>query len=111
MAELKRCYAAQKRQLIDPSQFSGCLFELVVDMITADTFIAGIASKLIDGDSVETPERSIVGRPLFTDGRSWHLRNGEVFEVEGTGEIWRLANVIEETRVACDKALQFVKDP
>jgi len=106
--ELTRCCAAVERQKVNASQYSGSLLDLVFDVVTAETAIVGIASKLIEGDRMEESDRLIANRPLFTDGRFWQLRDGEAVEILAHNEIWRLASAIEALRTVCDTALQLL---
>lgn len=110
MAELMKWYAAVKQQTIDPHDYSGTLFNLVFDVVTAETFLAGIASKVIDGDYVEPQERAIVGRPVLTEGRWWHSDSGQAFDVQKHDEIRQVASRIEALRVSCDNALNSTQN-
>ena len=56
MTELRKSYDAVRRSTIDPHDYEGPLFDLVFDLITTETFLAGSASKVIDGD-LAIPQR------------------------------------------------------
>jgi hypothetical protein len=45
LAGIRRCFEELKRQSVDPHNWKGLLFDVVFEIITADTYIAGIASK------------------------------------------------------------------
>ena len=69
MTELRKSYDAVRRSTIDPHDYEGPLFDLVFDLITTETFLAGIASKVIDGDLAIPQEGAVVRKPALTEDR------------------------------------------
>lgn len=83
----------------------GPLFQVVFEVITADTFIAGIASKILDGDPIEPRERVVVSSPVLIEERWWQCDNGQMFDVQEHTEIRKIAMNIERLRKKCNEVL------
>lgn len=104
-AEIKRCYEALANTGIDIHKYSGPLFDVVFEIISADTFVAGVASKLLDRDPVTREERAIISAQMLLEGRLWRLDNGKLFDLQSYAEIQAAATVIETLRAKCCEAL------
>ncbi len=104
-AEIKRCYEALTDKRIDIHKYSGPLFDVVFEIITADTFVAGVASKLLDRDPVTREERNIISAQMLLEGRLWRLDNGQLFDLQAHAEIKEIAMTIETLRAKCNEAL------
>ncbi len=104
-AEIRHCYEALKEQRLDIHRYSGPLFDVVFEVVTADTFVAGVASKLIDRETVAPEERSVVTTPLLMEDRWWRCDDGQMFDLEPYPEIRRVATSIEGLRAKCNDAL------
>ena len=109
--ELKECFRTMEQQSLDLQSYTGTLHDVVVDITTADTFIAGITSKLIDGERLDKKERAILSKPLLLEGRWWQLDNGTAFDVERHPDIYEVANTLETVRDKCNKALVLIDRP
>lgn len=103
--EIKQCYDALAQHSLDPHSYTEPVFQVVFEIITADTFIAGIASKILDGDPVEPEDRVILSNPLLIGGHWWRCDNGQVFDVRKHEEVRRIAVNIERLRKKCNEAL------
>ena len=104
-AEIKRGFEALQNQKLEIHDYGPPLLDVVFEIYTADTFVAGIASKLIDGDPVPQEERVVVASPLMIDGRWWRRDNGEQFDLEPHPEVRDAALEIEDLRIKCKAAL------
>jgi hypothetical protein len=104
-AEIMRCYEALREQRLDIHRYSGPLLDVVFEMITADTFVAGVARKLMDGDLVAPKERIVVRDPLLLEDRWWRCDAGQLFDLEPYEEIRMVATSIESLRAKCKDAL------
>ena len=101
IAEIKQSYEALARQSIDPHNYTGYLFQVVFEIITADTFIAGIASKILDGEPIEPEDRAVVSSPVLIEERWWQCDDGQMYDVQGHAEVRQVAMNIEKLRKKC----------
>ena len=105
VAEIRQCFEELKHHSVDPHSYSGFLFDVVFEIITADTYIAGIASKILDGDFIEVWERLLLGKSLLIDKHWWQRPTGEVFDLKGHAYINEYAIKVERLREKCYQAL------
>jgi hypothetical protein len=103
--ELRRCFEVLGEHSLDLHQFTGELSSVVFEMFTADSFIAGIASKMLDRDPVPNDERIIVSKPLLIEGRWWRQMSGNLFDLKDQPDVLQLALHIERLRSSCNKIL------
>lgn len=107
MRELQERFDALARSVIEPGNYTGSLFDVAFEITTADTFVAGVASKIIDGDRMTKEDESIVQRPLLLEGRRWQCEDGSVFDLNKSPEIKRVALAVEQLRATCATALKL----
>jgi hypothetical protein len=105
LAGIRRCFEELKHHSVDPHNYKGLLFDVVFEIITADTYIAGIASKILDGEVIEAEERFLLGRSLLADKHRWQRPTGEVFDLQDHAEIGEYAIKVESLREKCHQAL------
>lgn len=76
MTEIRELYQALAKQSLDIHEYSGRLRDVVFEIFTADSYVAGIASKLqLRGYAVNVMRycvRAIVMIPRVQRRRSWH---------------------------------------
>lgn len=104
--QLEHWYEVVRHQSIDPHKYSGESFEVVCEIITADTFIAGIASKLLDGSAINPIERQIVDASLVIDQHWWKRASGRNFNLHSLAEIHQVVQSLEKLRCLCKEALK-----
>ena len=104
-AEIKRHFEALQQQRLEIHDYAPPLFDVVFKIYTADTFVAGIASKLIDRDPVTPEEKVVVASPLMIERRWWRRDNGELFDLQPHAEVVEAALAIEDLRVKGKAAL------
>lgn len=105
IAEVKQCYEVLTQQSLDPHNYTYPLFQVVFEIITADTFVAGIASKILDGESVEPEERVIASSPLLLEEHWWQCDDGQLFDIQEHTEVCQVALSIERLRKKCNEVL------
>lgn len=105
MAAVKLAFDALEDQQLDIHRYSPPLSDVIFEIFSADSFIAGIAGKILDRDSISPEERTILDRPLLTDRRWWLRDNGELFDLQPHQEISNAANAVEDLRAKCKAAL------
>ena len=103
--ELRQLYESSADRAIDLHRYSGPLFDVVFEIITADTFVAGVASKLLDRQAVTPEEADVVNSPLLLDSRMWLRDDRRLFDIKPYPEIHRVAMYLERLRAKCHEAL------
>lgn len=105
MTEIRELYEALAEQSLHSHEYSGRLDDVVFEILTADSFVAGIASKLLEGDTVTTDERVFVGKPMLLDDRYWQCEDGQVFDIQPYTSVKMVAYAVERLRRKCDEVL------
>lgn len=103
LEKVRRQYESDDR-VIDLDRYKGDLFDVVFEIVTADTFVAGVASKILDQEPPTEEEKSVVARPLFSEGL-WLRESGGSVDLRPHLEIYRVAHAIETLRTICNQAL------
>ena len=109
MREMKELFDAVVHSSIELGNYTGPLFDVAFEITTAETFVGGVASKIIDRDRITKRDRLVVQHPLLLEGRWWQCDDGNVFDLRVNPEINSRAMTIEKLRATCAKALK-VKD-
>lgn len=104
LKELRYLIESNERA-IDLHKYSDRLFDVVFDIITADTFVAGTASKILDRETLLPEERAIISKPLVISNGIWRCADGEMFDLRGYPEIYSVARGVEKLRAKCHQAL------
>lgn len=108
--QLKQSLRAMVGCSVDPNDYEGPLGEVVCDIITADSAVAGVATRMLDSEEVESLERAFrifIATPLMT-GNVWlhkGLYGGPEFDLSGFPQILDFAQVVERTRELVSIAL------
>ena len=91
---------------INPNRYQGEIQQVVFELFDAETFVAGIASTLLDG---ERPERAaiLILETTFLLGTHWMRRDGSEFDLRALPEILERARRVEELKEACAATLQL----
>ncbi len=98
--ELRASWEGMRRSSVNPADYEGTLFDVVFDILTADTFVAGIATKILDGESIPHNERVIVVRSPLVVKNSW-LYEGRPFDLSAHPTSLAVARAVENTRALC----------
>jgi hypothetical protein len=86
---------------VDLDLYSGKLLSVAFDVFTSDTFIAGIADKILSGDTVDNNDRIILAKPLILDEICWVTNNGQTVDIKDDKLLFELAQKIENLRKIC----------
>ena len=98
--ELRASLDVMRRTSVRAADFEGALFDVVFDILTADTFVAGIATKILDGESIPQNERVVVDRSPLVVKNSW-IYEGRPFDLSAHPTILAVARAVENTRALC----------
>ena len=105
MDRLRRLFAQMKAGGIRIADCQGDLEDVVAEMFTMDTFIAGVASTLLDGKAVEEAHREILAAPIF-EGTAWILPEGGRNDLSGHPGLLGYAHLLDEVRKECLELLR-----
>jgi hypothetical protein len=94
-----------KKSSIDPSIYVGEIGDAVFDMISSDTFIAGIATSMFEGIMPDLANRRILTRGLLSGSR-WCLSNGQYVDLSEVEEVQSYARQIECVRRECLRCIE-----
>ena len=91
---------------INPNRYQGAIQQVVFELFDAETFVAGIASTLLEG---ERPERAAISilETTFLLGTNWMRRDGSQFDLRTMPEILARARRVEDLKEACAATLQL----
>lgn len=105
MIQIRDRFEVLAAHSLDVHEYSGRLFDVVFEIVTADTFVAGLASKLLDGGAVSSEERRFIDSPLLIEGHWWRCEDGQLFDIQPYPEVKVAAVAVEELRHKCNEAL------
>jgi hypothetical protein len=77
--------------------------DVVFEMVTADTYIAGVADRLLHGPKIREEHRRIISQDQL-HGNAWILQDGTRFDLTPYPELLEYARIIENVRQACLRA-------
>jgi hypothetical protein len=103
--ELRRLYDSDER-VFDIHECRDRLFDVALEINTTDSFVAGIASKILDQGKVTAKERLFISKPLLEEGTLWRCDDGETFDLGPHPEVMRVVTGLEKLRVKCEEALK-----
>src|SRR4051794_27142189 len=82
--------------------YTGPISDVVFDMLTADAFLAGIATTLIDRAPLQSAHRLTLDAPLL-EGSMWVLADGRKIDLMAHPALLQYARVLDDMRVECQK--------
>lgn len=109
--EIRNRYEALMQTSIELGKYNGALFDVAFEITTAETFIAGVASKIVDHNQLTADDKLILGRSVMLESRWWKCESGSLFDLNEHPEISHTAIAIEELRTACERALKLRSKP
>ena len=102
--EIKDLYEELAELSLDIHKYSGPLFDVIFEIITVDSYVAGIASKLLDINTITPEERAFVATRKLMEGM-WRRDDGQLFDIRPYPEVKVVADTVERLRSKCDQAL------
>jgi hypothetical protein len=106
MHRLRDEFDTIESQSIDPQNYAGDDSDVVFDIITAETFVAGIASKILDSKTISSEEKQILNKE-FVKGGNWLRADGSEYSLWHLPDVKEYVRSIEALRVIC---LQLVEN-
>ena len=105
LKELRQLYDSDER-VFDIHKCRDRLFDVAFEINTTDSFVSGIASKILDRGKVTAKERLFISKPLLDEGALWRCDDGETFDIGPYPEVMRVVTGMEKLRVKCEEALK-----
>jgi hypothetical protein len=102
---VKRCYEALLAESLEIHRYSGTVFDVAFQIITAETFVAGVATKILDREVVSPEEAAVIKNPLVLEGSLWRCDDGQTFDLKPFPQVHRTAIRVESLRAKCYDAL------
>ena len=106
LRELDRLFNNTGQRSFDIHNYTGQAFDIAFEINTADTFIAGIASRIIDQEKITRAHRKILNEARLS-GTDWRCFDGELFSLKQYPELYTAACGVEELRSKCQQALEL----
>lgn len=104
LRELDRLFNDPGPRSFDINDYTGQAFDVAFEINTADSFIAGIASRIIDRERVTRAHRKVLNEARVL-GSDWRCFDGELFNLEPYPKLRAAAMGVEELRLKCQEAL------
>ncbi len=101
-AMLRESYSKLQTYSLDVNAYDDWQQDVVFDMTTIDTYLAGLASRLLSGQAITREEKTMLLYPFLVD-EVWNGHWVRQTDLSGIPEILRYAQVIEQTRASCLK--------
>jgi len=113
-SELKKRLEAELKDLsttsIDLEDYKGELLNVAFDIYNSDTFIAGIADKILSGDIITKGDKNILAIPLIVDNTFWVKNNGQTIDLKNSRQLLTLAEKIENLRKICRNLILLISN-
>jgi hypothetical protein len=105
MSELERNFRKLQNQLLDVNTYAHPLSDVVFDLMTIETGIAGIVTRLLDGQAIPSAHVLILQKPVPIEEHIWKPDDGVSMDLEDRPEIVQYARILEQTREAALKVV------
>ena len=98
MRDLQTQYATLRGRSVRSQRDFGILSDVLFELTTLDTFIAGCADTLIGGGRVDKRILKTLRTPLPLDHESWTLQSGKRVDLSERPEVTSYARLLERIR-------------
>ena len=107
--KLERCCGEMQKQKINVHEFEGPLEELAYELVSAESFLYGIAERLCTGKKRTVNERELKAlKKVMCQEARWFGSNGIAYDV-ANDRLLKYAIDIEALRILCLEAIADVK--
>jgi hypothetical protein len=103
---LTAAFEELKRLIVSVSDYDGAARDVAFDLASADGAVAGIATTILDGQSVPHEHRPVVRQPFLRADGWWLPSDGPPVDLRPYPELLRYATVIEQVRKLCAEHLR-----
>jgi hypothetical protein len=104
LRELDRLFNNTGQRSFDIHNYTGQALDVAFEINTVDTFIAGIASRIIDQERITRTHRKILNEERLS-GTDWRCFDGVLFSLKEYPELYTAASGVEELRLKARQAL------
>ena len=84
--------------------YTGTPFDVAFEINTEDSFLAGIAIRILEEEKISRLDRKLLKNPRLSEN-NWRCDDGQLFDLEPYPEILSAARGVEEFRSKCQQAL------
>jgi hypothetical protein len=85
----------------DIHSYPASVGDALFDLFTVDTFVAGIADRLLSGMSVQVASHTVLRTPIPVTNSYWVSDDGREIDLREYPEILAFVQVLEELRQEC----------
>jgi hypothetical protein len=103
-SKLVEAFETLKNSTLDIHNYSGNDFDVVFDIISTDTFIAGIVDRIIDGQNIDQQENVIL-KKKYLENTCWITTEGNLLPLEHLPEVLEYAQVLQKVQQLCAKII------
>jgi hypothetical protein len=98
---LKSAFTKLAGMSINIGDYVGSLHEVAFDLCYTDSFIAGIADRILSGEPISRQERAVIHKPFILDETYWASTEGLYVDLSNHEKLLEIAKQIEEVRQIC----------
>lgn len=91
---------------LDLFKYEGESFDVACEITTAESYIAGIADKIIEKSPLHESDWKILNRIFLVAGDNWLLEGVKAINLKTYPELLQLVEAIEKLRLKCLEALK-----
>jgi hypothetical protein len=107
LKKLDQKFNKLKKTSVDMNKYTeDHIIDALFEIYTADTYVAGIATTLLNGGQVEKSNYIVVTTRYLRDKKYWIMIDGREIDISEYEEILEFAEIIEETRTECYSILK-----
>jgi hypothetical protein len=104
--DLRKCFEDLKAQPLNVNRYDGPEGDLAFDITTADSFVAGILSCILDGATISEQAEAVLREPMLV-GQTWCGCQTPDAYLGDLPELLKNAEIMERARILCLEALRW----
>jgi len=90
---------------VNPRKYSGELADVVFELISADSLIAGVAEALLSGNSLKMEHKTVLSKRLLL-GSQWALSDGSLIDLSEQAELLEYGSLIQRISDECSRLVR-----
>ena len=99
--ELRESFEQLQTSAVDLNRYEGSQLDWAFDIVTLDSYVAGLATRLLAGETVPFEDRPILFCEPYLVDNLWNGHWARNVDLTGIPEMLKCAQAIERTRAAC----------
>jgi hypothetical protein len=109
-SRLRQLFDQSSKTSVSVRKYQGQTADAAFEICTADTFVAGIASRVLEGQKPESAFLAILANPLM-NGTCWVMPDKQLVDLSATPELLQAARLVEDLRMECRKVVDSRHSP